>query len=285
MNCIEVKSVTKAFGNVTALNNVSLKFEENKIYGLLGRNGAGKTTLLNIITNRMFLDSGEVFIDGQAAVENDLAQSKVYLMSEMTYYPQGMRVQEAFRWTKEFYPSFDMEYAIILAEKFGLNVTKKVKELSTGYNSIFKIIIALAVNTPYILMDEPVLGLDANHRQLFYRTVLENYSENPKTIVISTHLIDEVANVIEDIVIIDQGEILKNEPCETLLAQGYTVTGSAAAVDNYVVGKEVIGSDSLGGLKTAYIIGKLDKSGLPVGLEVTKLDLQSLFIQLTSQEA
>jgi len=284
MKCVEVKNVTKTYGKVCALKDINLKFEENKIYGLLGRNGAGKTTLLNIITNRLFSDSGEVLVDGETALENDHAQRKIYLMSEKNYYPQGMKIRNVFKWTQEFFPSFDLDYAKNLARKFGLDTGKKVKELSTGYTSIFKIIIALSVNIPYILMDEPVLGLDANHRQLFYQTLIENYNENPRTIVISTHLIDEVANVIEDIIIIDQGQILRNESCESLLAQGYTVSGSATAIDSYIAGKTMIGSDSLGGLKTAYILGSVNKSELPSGLEISRLDLQRLFIQLTNSK-
>lgn len=282
MKSIEIKNVSKNFGDVAALKNINLKFEENKIYGLLGRNGAGKSTLLNIITNRIFSDSGEVCIEGEKAGENDTALGKVYLMSEKGYYPQGMKVSEVFRWTKEFYPDFDRANADKLAEKFGLNTKKKVKELSTGYSSIFKIVIALSVNVPFILLDEPVLGLDANHRDMFYRILIENYNENPKTIVISTHLIEEVANVIEDIIIIKNGEILKNESCEELLSKGYTVTGSAAAIDSFIAGKNVIGYDSFGGLRTAYILGSVDKRLIPAGLEVTKLDLQKLFIQLTN---
>lgn len=154
MNCIELKNITKNFGNISALKNVSLKFEQNKIYGLLGRNGAGKSTMLNIITSRIFPDSGEVIIDGEKAMENDRALEKVYLMNEKILYPEGMRIREVFKWSQEFYPNFDITYANKLAEKFDLNTKKKVKELSTGYSSIFKIITALSVNTPYILLDE-----------------------------------------------------------------------------------------------------------------------------------
>lgn len=281
MNCIEIKNIAKSFGTTLALSNVNIKFEENKIYGLLGRNGAGKSTLLNIITNRIFADSGDVYIDGQKAVENDKALSKIYLMSEKTFYPTGMKIKEIFNWTKQFYNDFDEEYAKEIAKKFDLDINKRIKTLSTGYTSIFKLIIALSVNTPYVFLDEPVLGLDANHRELFYRIMIEKYSENPCTIVISTHLIEEVSSVVEDVVIIKKGEITHNESRESLLAKGYTVSGKATVIDSYVVNKNVIGTDSLGGLKTAYILGTPDAS-LPEGIEVTKLDLQKLFIQLTN---
>jgi ABC-2 type transport system ATP-binding protein len=283
MSGIEIKDIAKNYGRVCALDHINLHFQENKIYGLLGRNGAGKSTLLNLITNRIFPDSGEILVDGEAVMDNGKALSKLYLMDDRNYYAEKMKIKKVFEWTKCFYPNFDGEYAKALSDQFELNINKTVKSLSTGYSSIFKLIIALSVNTPYVLLDEPVLGLDANHRDLFYRTLIQKFSENPCTIVISTHLIEEVSNVIEDIIIIKKGSILKNESCEELLSKGYTVSGNTSAVDAYIAGKNVIGSDILGGLKTAYILGKTD-SIIPENLEVSKLDLQKLFIQLTNSE-
>lgn len=279
---IEVRNITKNYGSTRALDQVSLKFEENKIYGLLGRNGAGKSTLLNIITNRIFASEGEILIDGLPARENDAAQQKIYLMSEKDFYPEKMKVKDIYKWTAAFYPDFDMEYAMHVSELFELNTGKTVKALSTGFNSIFKVVIALSVNTPYVLLDEPVLGLDANNRELFYRLLIEKYSNYPCTIVVSTHLIEEVSNVIENVMIIKKGKIIKNETREELLSKGYTVSGAASKIDSYILGKNVIGTDSLGGLKSAYILGELDRAGIPEGIEVTKMDLQKLFVQLTN---
>lgn len=279
---IEIRNISKNFGNTCALDGVSVNFEENRIYGLLGRNGAGKTTLLNIITNRIFADKGEVLVDGVPSMENDQALSKIYMMGEKNFYPDNMKIKDIFRWTKEFYPSFDTDYANKLADIFELSLKKNVKSLSTGYNSIFKVIIGLSVNTPYVLLDEPVLGLDANHRDIFYKLLIEKYSNTPATFVISTHLIEEVSSVIEDIIIIKKGKIIKNESREELMSVGYTVSGMASLVDEYIKGKVVIGSDSIGGLKSAYIIGQVLKNDLPEGLEITKMDLQKLFVQLTN---
>ena len=155
--------------------------------------------------------------------------------------------------------------------------------LSTGYETIFKVILALSVNVPFVFFDEPVLGLDANHRELFYRRLLEKYSEEPFTAVISTHLIEEVSNVIEEIIIIKKGRIIHSESREELLRKGYTVSGSAARVDSYIRDKNVIGTDALGGLKTAYLLGSPDRTALPEGLEISGMDLQKLFIQLTNE--
>lgn len=277
---IEISNVSKAYGSVQALDRVSLKLEDGKIYGLLGRNGAGKTTLLNTVAGRLFADSGEITMDGEPIAENDAALVKIYMQSEAMLYPESMRVRDALEKTKGFYPNFDSNYANRLAEKFQLDPKKRIKSLSTGYASILKLIIALSIQVPYLFFDEPVLGLDANHRELFYRLLLENYMEHPATIVISTHLIEEVSGIIEDVVIINEGQIIRNQNREDLLAKGYTVSGPSAAVDDYSVGKEVIGSDTLGGLKSVHILGNPEE--IPGNLEITALDLQKLFIQLTT---
>lgn len=282
MNAIQMNHVTKKFKDVTALNDVTLTFEYGKIYGLLGRNGAGKSTLLNVITNRLFPDSGEVIIDGISAKENDDAQHKVFLMSEVNLYPKNFKVKDVFYYTKQFYGSFDMEYAYKLCDIFALDPKKKIMKLSTGYTSIYKLITALCVDIPYVIFDEPVLGLDANHRDIFYKLLIEQYSETGHTYIISTHLIEEISGIIEDIVIIKDGNVIKAESCEHLLQNGYTISGKAALIDSYITNKQVIGCDQLGGLKTAYILGTYEKDQLPDGLEITPMDLQKLFIQLTN---
>jgi ABC-2 type transport system ATP-binding protein len=131
-------------------------------------------------------------------------------------------------------------------------------------------------------LDEPVLGLDANHRDVFYKLLIEKYSNYPATYVISTHLIEEVSNVIEDVIIIKKGKIIRNESREELMSVGYTVSGMASLVDDYIKGKELIGTDSIGGLKSAYVMGKVIKNEIPEGLEITKMDLQKLFVQITN---
>lgn len=283
MSRIDIRNVTKRYGSVTALSDVSLSLEEGRIYGLLGRNGAGKTTLLNIITNRIFADSGDVALDGIPVRENDQAQGRIYMVGEQGYYPDGMRVSEVFRWTGEFYGGFDGEGALRLCERFKLDPRKKIRGLSTGYTTIYKVITALCVDAPFILLDEPVLGLDANHRELLYRVLLEHYAENPRCFVISTHLIEEVASVIEDVAIIAEGRIIENQSCEELLMSGYTASGPAAAVDAYATGRRVIGTDILGGLKSVCILEPIAEANPPAGIEITKLNLQKLFIRLTEE--
>ena len=123
MNAVNIHNVTKRYQKVTALDHVSFTLEHGKIYGFLGRNGAGKSTLINILANRIFADEGEIFIDGLPAAENMAVQEKIFCMSEADLYDTSLRVRELFRWTDRFYDSFDLERALNIAERFGLDIS------------------------------------------------------------------------------------------------------------------------------------------------------------------
>ena len=280
---IEVKNISKNFKKTCALNGVSFSLEPNKIYGLLGNNGAGKTTLLNIITGRLLADSGTVEIDGGSNLNNDNALSKCFLLSADNLYPSDMKVSGAYEATKLFQPQFNEQYARELAKRFELPLNRKITALSTGYASIFRLTVALSVGTPYLLLDEPVLGLDAQHRDLFYKLLIEKYAENPCTIVISTHLIGEVANLLEQTIIIRDGRIIQNLPNEQMLSGGYTVSGPAVAVGQFVADKKIISQSGLGGLLTVCVQGTPPER-VPAGLELSRLNLQDYFIQLMNKE-
>lgn len=282
---IKLENISKRFDKTQALDSVSLEFGGQKIYGLLGNNGAGKSTMLNIITSKYMADDGNLTLDNIPMTDNDEALNQIYMLGEKNYYPETMKVKEAIKWGAVFYPKFDVAYAYKLAERFDLPLKKNITELSTGYASIFKIVMALSANTPFLFLDEPVLGLDAGHRDLFYKLLLERYSENPCTVVISTHLIAEVANFIEHCVIIKNGRIIKDVPAEELTKVGYTVSGPAALLDEYLKDKEVVSVNYLGGLKTANLSGIMPSGAeIPAGLEASKLNLQDYFIQLMNDE-
>ncbi len=284
MGNIEIRGLTKKYGETLALDNISLRLEKNKIYGLLGRNGAGKTTLLNLLTGKLYPTGGEMSVGGEPVWENGRALGRIYYMAEDHLYPGGMRVKDVFKWTGEFYPRFNREYALKLARRFDLDTKKKFKELSTGYSSILKAITALASNAEMLLFDEPILGLDANHRDLLYKEILSNYIENPKMVLISTHLIDEVADILEEAIIIEKGRIILKRPVEELLASAHTVTGEMPAVDRYVEGKRWIGGDVLHNFKSVIVLDEQPDQELArtLHLELGKPELQKLFIALTN---
>ena len=282
MNAIQIKNITKSYNDIKSLDNVSFSFEFGKIYGFLGRNGAGKSTLINIIANRVFADKGDILIDDITAKENIAVQEKIFCMSEADLYDKDLKIKEHFKWINRFYETFDMNKAIEISEKFNLNTNKKFKALSKGYQSIFKLTVALSLNVPYIIFDEPVLGLDANHRELFYNLLLKEYENDERTFIIATHLIEEVANIVEEVVLIDEGKVLLQANVGTLLETGYSVSGVAQEVDNSCVDKNVIGYDELGGLKIAYILGgkTITKNS---NLQISTMNLQKLFVKLTEK--
>ncbi len=238
--------------------------------------------MINIIANRIFASEGEITIDGLPSVENMAIHEKIYCMSEADLYDSNLKVKDLFKWTSRFYDHFDLDQAFEIAARFHLDVNKRFKSLSKGYQSIFKLTIALSLDLPYIIFDEPVLGLDANHRELFYSLLLKNYEQRECTYIIATHLIEEVAHLIEDVVLIDQGKILLQDSVEHLLQNAYCVSGFASEVDQYCLGKEVLGQDTLGGMKIAYIKGQPQASEK---LQFSPINLQKLFVKLTERSA
>lgn len=283
MSGIEVTNLTKKFGDVTALDNISLTLPAGKIYGLLGRNGAGKSTLLNILTNRIFADHGVAKLDGESVSENNGAIGKIYMMSVQNLYPESMKVEEAFRYAKHFYPNFDPEEADRLSKFYNLPTKKKIKSLSTGYQSLFKLIMALSTNAEYLFLDEPVLGLDANNRDSIYKHLIEKFVERNSTILLSTHIIEEISGMIEEVIIIHEGKIKIQESAESLLGGFYQVSGSMDAVDAYGRDKIVIRESGFGGLKSIIVKGEPDSSVIE-NVEISRPNLQDLFIYLTTDE-
>lgn len=216
------------------------------------------------------------------AISNDSALGKVHLMSEQLLYNPSLKVKDMFKTASFYYPDFDTEYAMKLCSEYELDTNRKLHKLSTGYRTIAKAVNALACGAPIVFFDEPVLGLDANHRDLFYKHVVNRYSERPATFVISTHLIEETAGIIERAVVIKKGELLFDKDVEEVRSMGYSVSGKSADVDSFANGKELMGEDVLGGLKTVYIKGQLNEAELPEGLTAEPMNLQNIFIHLTN---
>lgn len=275
-------NLTRKFGDTTALNGVNLCLDEPKIYGLLGRNGAGKTTLLRLITNYIQPTEGTITLDEQNVWENEKAQHQIFLVTETSYFAE-MNAHKLIQLMSEIYPSFDKQQCLDYAKRFELDLNKKYTALSTGYKSVLRAVLSLSVHTPFLFLDEPTLGMDAFHRELFYKLLIESYSESPSCILLSTHLISEVEGLLENVIILDHGKVLIDESSEQLLAQGYCVSGRISDVDDYCSGKNVIGSSVVGGLKTTAILG--ERNNVPDTLDVTGLSLQQLFVQLVGSEA
>lgn len=280
---LKIKEVSKIYGKNIILDNVSINIEPQKIYGLLGNNGAGKSTLLNIINNRIFSTTGKVELSGESIFDNEKSLNKIYLMSEDDLYPSKLKINSLFKLTEKFYGEFDWDLAHQMLEEFELNPSKHLNKLSTGYRSITKLIVALCVPCDYIFLDEPVLGLDANHREMFYNFLLDTYQDRLRTFVISTHLIEEISNLLERVIILDKGRVIDDNELEQLLYEAYVLSGSTNEIEDLIKDVQVLDKEVLGGATTVYIKGHLTRKSLG-NIKVTPMSLQDYFKKVTSRK-
>ncbi|NLG56229.1 MAG: ABC transporter ATP-binding protein [Rhodococcus sp.] len=274
------------FGSVTALHDVTIDLQENKIYGLLGRNGAGKTTLMQIMTGQVFQSSGEVRILGEAPHENTTILESVSFIKESQSYPADYKVHHVISAARHLLRDWDEEFAQQLLRDFDLPLDRKVKKLSRGMTSALGVTLGLASRAPLTFFDEPYLGLDASARQLFYDRLLTDYAEHPRTIVLSTHLIDEVSDLLEHVIVIDRGRIIADADADELRASAITVSGSSADVDTFVGMREVLRRESIGNHTRVLVRtdSHADDAGhaKTLGLMVEPVSLQQLIVETTS---
>jgi len=280
---IEVIDLTKRYGAVVTVDRVSFKVEEHKIYGLLGRNGAGKTTIMHMLTAQQFVSSGEIRVFGEQPYENNNVLERICFIKESQKYPEHYTVRDVLDTAADVYRNWDRAYAMSLVGQFQLPLKRQIKKLSRGMLSAVGIIIGLASRAPLTIFDEPYLGLDAVSRQMFYDCLLADFAEHPRTVLLSTHLIDEVSNLLEHVLLIDGGKLLLDEEAETLRGRAYTISGPKAAVEVFASGRKVLDSQTLGGLTQMTIDnGPNGESGqdeaTALGLSVAPVSLQQLCV-------
>ena len=283
------EGVTKRFGRAVALQDVSFRLAENKIYGLLGRNGAGKTTLLHSITGQLMIDGGTIAIDGHTPLENLAVQRQICFIRDKLEFPKGFTIKQIIQLGTMLYPYWDATIAYRLVDLFELDVQKKVKQLSRGMESAVGIIIGIASRAPLTIFDEPYLGLDAVARERFYDALLEDYEKFPRTIVLSSHLIDEVAKLFEHVLIIDKGKLIIDAEADVLRGMYCRVTGHMNEVEQFTNGKRVLNRQALGTTRSFAVEGPFTEAEIhraeSLGVEIVGLSLQQLLVYLTTYEA
>lgn len=291
METIICKDIEKKYGNKQALRDVNLTLEKGKIYGLIGRNGAGKTTLLSIISAQNPASAGTVTWNGQPVWENREALNHICFSRELSVnlYGSGvssMKVKEYLRNASYYYPNWDEEMAQELIGKFELDTKKRINKLSKGMLSMVTIIIALASKADFTFMDEPVAGLDVVVRDYFYHKLMEEYTESNRTFVISTHIIEEASDLMEEVIVIKKGELLLKENTQDLLERSYHVSGMAEVVDKATEGYEKHHEEKMGRSKSVTILLQPGQK-LPEGYEVSiqPVNLEKIFIALCGAEA
>lgn len=282
---LEIKDLNKSYGKTKVLTDINLEIEENKIYGLLGRNGVGKTTLLKVISSQLIRNSGEVLLDNNEVYENASAMEDFCLVREFSSSIKEKKVKDILALARIIYKDWDEEYEQFLIKEFGLNIKKKFLKLSTGNQTIVGLIIGLASRARFTIFDEPTLGLDAAVRYKFYNLLLSDYEKNPRTIIISTHLIDEVTNLFEEIIILNNERVAFKDDVDTLTKRSYFLSGREEIIDRAVQDKEVINTEQFGSTKIVAIYGELTDAEIEEmennKIDVSNIPLQKLFIYLT----
>ncbi|MFN8080628.1 MAG: ABC transporter ATP-binding protein [Kineosporiaceae bacterium] len=280
---VTLDAVTKRYRNAHVLNDVTLRLDGPRIHGLLGRNGAGKTTLLRILAGQALATAGTVHVFDDAPYENRKVLRRTATITEGQRYPDAYSVASVLTAARLHYPRWDDALARDLLADFDLPPRRLVKKLSRGMRSALGVVIGLASRAELTLFDEPYLGLDAVARQIFYDRLLADYAEHPRTIVISTHLIDEVADLLEHIVVLDHGSVLLDADADDLRSSGFVVQGPTDLVTDLIGTRPTLRTERLGATARVTLAAHdLDlDDARRLGLAVTPLSLQELVVATT----
>jgi len=283
---ISLRNLTVRYGDTVAIDDLSLDLPADKIYGLLGRNGSGKTSLLSVLASYRKASAGSITVDGADPFENAEIMRQTTFIRDCLDVVQTGTVAKVLDFTARMRHGWDADYAARLLDMFELDPRKRVASLSRGQRSSLGVVLGLAARSPLTILDEVYLGMDAAARTAFYRELLADYLDRPRTIILSTHLIEEVANLFERVVIIDRGRLVLHEEADELKARGVAVTGPAEAVDAFVAGRTVLSDRRLGGVREATLYGRLDaqeaRRAEASGLALGPVGIQDLFVHLTS---
>jgi len=216
MSCIEARGLRKAFGTTIALDGVNLRVEEGRIVGLIGPNGAGKTTALNVILG-LTPYQGELRVLGRDPwTERDQLMRDVCFIADVAVLPRWMRVSQALSYVEGVHPRFDRAKAEGFLSKTSINQHSKIRSLSKGMVTQLHLALVMAIDAKLLVLDEPTLGLDILFRKQFYDSLLNDYFDRNRTIIVTTHQVEEVQHVLTDVMFMDRGRFIFNCSMEEL---------------------------------------------------------------------
>jgi ABC-2 type transport system ATP-binding protein len=214
MSCIEARGLRKAFGSTVAVDGIDLRVEEGRILGLIGPNGAGKTTALNAILG-LTPYQGELRVLGRDPwTERDRLMRDVAYIADVAVLPRWIRVSQAIDFMEGVHPRFERAKAEGFLSKTNIKRTSKVRELSKGMVTQLHLALVMAIDARLLILDEPTLGLDILYRKQFYDSLLNDYFDRSRTIVVTTHQVEEIQDVLTDFMFLDQGKIVLSSSME-----------------------------------------------------------------------
>lgn len=211
---IEAQGLKKTYGKTQALDGVSLKIDSGRITGLIGPNGAGKTTLLKAILGLTSFEGGLQVLGLDPRLKRDALMRDVCFIADVAVLPHWFKVSQALDFVAGVHPRFDRSRAEAFLSKTSIRSGSRVRELSKGMVTQLHLALILAIDARLLVLDEPTLGLDLVYRQQFYDTILNDYFDKERTIVLTTHQVEEVEHLLTDVIFVARGKVLLDESVE-----------------------------------------------------------------------
>ncbi|WP_203247559.1 ABC transporter ATP-binding protein [Sporosarcina beigongshangi] len=246
MTVIKCNGVTKTYGAHQVLSNINFSIEEGVLTGIIGRNGVGKTTLMKMIVGFLRESSGSIQVFGEQPFNNLKVSANTIFIDDAMHFPDSMTLQDILTECQRFYPNWDGELASRLISYFVFHLGGKHRLLSKGKKSTFNAIIGLAAHCALTIFDEPTTGMDAAVRKDFYRALLKDYSAHPRTILVSSHHIEEIEDLLEDILLVHEGKVQFHGPITDLQEMFVTLQGTAELLAIHTQDKNIISQHTLG---------------------------------------
>ena len=283
MSCIEARGLRKSYGTTVALEGIDLRVEEGRILGLIGPNGAGKSTALNAILG-LTPYQGELKVLGRNPwTERDLLMRDVCFIADVAVMPRWMRVSQALDYVAGVHPRFDRAKAEGFLSKTSIKRSSKIKELSKGMVAQLHLSLVMAIDAKLLILDEPTLGLDILYRKQFYDSLLNDYFDKSRTIVVTTHQVEEVQHVLTDLMFIDRGRIVLDcsmEDFELRYAEVMVLPEHAAAARALkpIHERQVFG-------RSIFLFDRADREQLAALGEVRTPGIADLFVAVIGNQS
>ncbi len=283
MACIEAHGLRKAFGTTVALDGIDLRVEDGRILGLVGPNGAGKTTALNAILG-LTPYQGELKVLGRDPWnERDQLMRDVCFIADVAVLPRWIKVSQALDYVAGVHPRFDRNKAEGFLAKTAIKHGSKVRELSKGMVAQLHLALVMAIDARLLVLDEPTLGLDILYRKQFYESLLNDYFDRSRTVIVTTHQIDELQHVLTDLMFIDRGRIVLSCSMEEFETRFVEVTVNpeklaAARALNPIHERQVFG-------RSVLLFDRADRQQLAGLGEVRTPDIADLFVAVMGNQA
>lgn len=284
---ISAQSLTKEFRNCTALNNVTFSIDKPCIVGLIGNNGAGKTTLLRILNGIYSPTSGKATILGANATDIASRENSV-LIDDTIAYPFHYKLKNILNEMPDNFKNWDSDKAEKLMRHFSLPHDRAYTKLSKGMKSIFNTIVALSTNAPITLLDEPTSGMDVGARKDFYSIVLNEFIANPRLIMISSHLVGEMENILSHAVILRNNKLLFSGETSQLTSLGYLLQGNAEDIAPLIEKAKVLDVTDIFGKKQYSVMCEFTEDDYVYmtqhGIEHQQLSLNDICVYLCNTQ-